>query len=108
MATRHPLVELTLARFREFLREPEAVFWVFAFPVLLSCALGLAFREQGTPDVLVGVLRDAPTTPGEILTTLEGVKGMRVRATPAASPTARPQPWSSWRWTSRPSWWWAG
>ena len=54
---RHPLIELTLARFREFLREPEAVFWVFAFPVLLSCALGVAFRSQGAPDVLVGVLK---------------------------------------------------
>ena len=43
----HPLVELTLARFREFLREPEAVFWVFAFPVIMSCALGLAFRSRG-------------------------------------------------------------
>ena len=74
---RHPLIELTLARFREFLREPEAVFWVFAFPVLLACALGLAFRNQGTPDVLVGVLRqgDAPA----LATTLEAVKGVRVR-----------------------------
>ena len=52
----HPLVELTLARFREFLREPEAVFWVFAFPVLLACALGLAFRNQrGAEPVIVGV-----------------------------------------------------
>ncbi len=52
----HPLVQLTLARFREFLREPEALFWVFAFPVLLACALGVAFGSQRTPDVLVGVL----------------------------------------------------
>ena len=29
---RHPLVELTLARVRELVREPEAVFWVFVFP----------------------------------------------------------------------------
>ncbi|BCS33766.1 transport permease protein [Luteitalea sp. TBR-22] len=61
------LRELTLSRFREFLREPEAVFWVFAFPVMLSCALGLAFRNQGTPDVLVGVLHapaTASTAPG--------------------------------------------
>jgi ABC-2 type transport system permease protein len=57
------LRELTLARFREFLREPEAVFWVFAFPVMLSCALGLAFRNQGTPDVLVGVLRETAGAP---------------------------------------------
>ena len=43
----HPLVELTLTRLREFLREPEAVFWVFFFPVLLAFALGIAFRGQG-------------------------------------------------------------
>lgn len=40
----HPLIELTRARIVEFLREPEAVFWVFVFPVLLAFALGLAFR----------------------------------------------------------------
>lgn len=41
-----PLVELTLVRFREFTREPEAVFWVFVFPMLLAFALGIAFRNQ--------------------------------------------------------------
>ena len=80
MPPRHPLIELTLARFREFLREPEAVFWVFAFPVLLACALGLAFRNQGAPDVLVGVLRGGAAPHAELVTTLEAVKGVRVRA----------------------------
>ena len=28
----HPLVQLTLLRVREFIREPEAVFWAVAFP----------------------------------------------------------------------------
>lgn len=51
----HPLVELTLARIREFLREPEAIFWVFAFPILLTMALGLAFREKAPDKILVGV-----------------------------------------------------
>ena len=32
---------------REFYREPEAVFWVFGFPVLLAFALGIAFRSRG-------------------------------------------------------------
>ena len=41
----HPLVELTLTRVREFLREKEAVFWVFIFPVLMTFALGIAFRN---------------------------------------------------------------
>jgi ABC-2 type transport system permease protein len=47
----HPLVQLTLVRFREFLREPEALFWVFVFPLLLAAGLGLAFRNR-PPDVL--------------------------------------------------------
>src|SRR5215207_9869590 len=76
----HPLWQLTISRFREFLREPEAVFWVFAFPVLLACALGLAFRSQGTPDVLVGVLRGGAAPNGDLVSTLKAVKGVRVRA----------------------------
>lgn len=50
-----PLVELTRARLVEFVREPEALFWVFAFPVLLALALGLAFREKAPEKVPVGV-----------------------------------------------------
>jgi ABC-2 type transport system permease protein len=72
-----PLVELTLARIREFLREPEAVFWVFAFPLLLALALGLAFQSQGTPDVLVGVLRASDAASVEA--TLAATPGVRVR-----------------------------
>jgi hypothetical protein len=45
----HPLVELTAMRVREFLREKEAVFWVFIFPVLMTFALGIAFRNT-VPD----------------------------------------------------------
>jgi ABC-type multidrug transport system permease subunit len=48
-------LHLTLARVREFLREPEAVFWVFVFPVLLTIALGIAFRSSGPEPVFVGV-----------------------------------------------------
>jgi ABC-2 type transport system permease protein len=52
----HPLVELTLARAKEFVREPEALFWVFFFPVLLAVALGLAFREKGPDKIPVGIV----------------------------------------------------
>ena len=45
----HPLLELTAMRIREFLREREAVFWVFIFPVLMTFALGIAFRNTA-PD----------------------------------------------------------
>jgi len=77
MRSTHPLWQLTITRFREFLREPEAVFWVFAFPVLLACALGLAFRSQGQPDVLAGVL--AGEGAGELQQALANGGGVRVR-----------------------------
>jgi ABC-type multidrug transport system permease subunit len=50
-----PLYQLTRARVLEFLREPEAVFWVFLFPVLLAFALGLAFRAKPPEPLPVGV-----------------------------------------------------
>jgi ABC-2 type transport system permease protein len=53
----HPLVQLTLARAREFYREPEAVFWVFGFPVVLAFALGIAFRSRGPEELHIGVVR---------------------------------------------------
>jgi len=45
------LVQLTLVRFREFWREPEAIFWTFVFPILLAAGLGIAFRNR-PPEVL--------------------------------------------------------
>jgi ABC-2 type transport system permease protein len=50
-----PLVELTLARFRLFVREPEAMFWTFVFPILMSVAMAVAFPSGGSARVLVGV-----------------------------------------------------
>jgi ABC-2 type transport system permease protein len=55
----HPVFQLTLCRVREFYREPEAMFWVFGFPIVLAAALGLAFRNRGPSPVAVGVLRGA-------------------------------------------------
>jgi ABC-type multidrug transport system permease subunit len=54
------LSQLTLVRYREFLREPEAIFWVFIFPVLLAAGLGLAFRNRPQETLKVGVLATAP------------------------------------------------
>jgi ABC-2 type transport system permease protein len=56
-----PLVELTLSRVKEFVREPEALFWVFFFPVLLAVALGLAFREKGPDKIPVGIVAVSKT-----------------------------------------------
>src|ERR1041384_2995584 len=51
-----PLIELARARTLEFLRETEAIFWVFGFPLLLALALGFAFRDKAPDKVPVGVV----------------------------------------------------
>jgi ABC-type polysaccharide/polyol phosphate export permease len=52
----HPVLQLTLMRLRELRREPGTLFWVFGFPILISIALGLAFRSTGPEPVIVGAL----------------------------------------------------
>jgi len=39
-------LHLLAARMRELQREPEIVFWVFVFPLLLALGLGIAFRNK--------------------------------------------------------------
>jgi len=52
----NPIVQLTLMRLREMGREPGILFWAFGFPVILSLALGIAFRARGPETVVVGAL----------------------------------------------------
>jgi ABC-type multidrug transport system permease subunit len=59
MTTYRPLRELTLARLREFLREPEALFWTYGFPLLLAIGLGVAFRDRPVEIVQVDVQQGA-------------------------------------------------
>ena len=42
---------MTTTRLKLTLREPEAIFWIFIFPILLAVGLGIAFRNR-PPDVL--------------------------------------------------------
>jgi ABC-type multidrug transport system permease subunit len=51
----HPLIQIVLARHREFYREPEAVFWVFVFPLLMTVGLGVAFRNRPVEQIVVDV-----------------------------------------------------
>jgi hypothetical protein len=88
----HPLVELTATRIREFLREKEAVFWVFIFPVLMTFALGIAFRNTGadkTPiaieatatdskaSEIAGVLSRSPDITATVLSPDEAAQALR-------------------------------
>ena len=53
----NPLFQLTIVKIREFLREPEALFWTFAFPILMAITLAIAFRSQPETSVPIGVVQ---------------------------------------------------
>ncbi len=50
-----PLGQIVMSRVREFYREPEALFWVYGFPILLVVGLGVAFRNQPIEQIAVDV-----------------------------------------------------
>src|SRR6202166_774477 len=65
------LYQLTSVRFRLILREPEAIFWIFIFPIILAVGLGIAFRNRPAD-----VLPVAATTP-QLTQALAADKGLR-------------------------------
>lgn len=74
---RSALYQLTLARTRDFVRQPEAVFWVFVFPILLAVALGFAFREKAPDRTPIGVIESPDSAP--VLEALSKSPALRVR-----------------------------
>lgn len=73
----HPLVQLTRVRYREFFREPEAVFWVFIFPVLLAAGLGIAFRNRA-PDLISVAVVASDTAPSSMVEALRKTEAIEV------------------------------
>ena len=51
-----PLFALTKTRLVEFVRQPEALFWVFGFPIIMSVVLGFAFRDRPPDPLPVGIV----------------------------------------------------
>jgi ABC-2 type transport system permease protein len=58
-----PLWALSAARIKQFLREPGALFWTFGFPLLITVALGTAFRNQGPTRSHVAVVAGPASAP---------------------------------------------
>jgi ABC-2 type transport system permease protein len=54
------LWQLFLARIREFFREPEVIFWVYGFPLLLALGLGIAFMSRTPEPPAVDVAAEPP------------------------------------------------
>jgi ABC transporter DrrB family efflux protein len=73
--------QLTMVRFRLFLREPEAIFWIFIFPILLAVGLGIAFRNRPADVLPVG----ATTT--QLTQALAADKGLTAKTLDEATGT---------------------
>jgi ABC-type multidrug transport system permease subunit len=84
---RHPFVLLVLARMRELMREPEVVFWVFIFPILLAVGLGVAFRNKPPDEIAVGVVATAGSD--RVVAALSPAGGFRVETVAAAEAANR-------------------
>src|ERR1700684_1560555 len=49
---------LLMTRMLELKREPEVVFWVFVFPLLLALGLGIAFRNKPADSASIAIVSD--------------------------------------------------
>jgi ABC-2 type transport system permease protein len=47
------------ARMKELWREPEVIFWVFGFPLLLALGLGIAFRDKPADITTIAVVANS-------------------------------------------------
>src|SRR5215469_7671866 len=77
---------LLMARMLELKREPEVVFWVFVFPLLLALGLGIAFRNKPGDAVSVAIVGAKGWTDAEGLLRNSPQHGMfKVRVVDAES-----------------------
>src|SRR5919197_5083662 len=60
---------LLMARMKELKREPEVIFWVFGFPILLALGLGIAFRNKPADRASVVIVSGAASS--ETLSTIQ-------------------------------------
>jgi ABC-2 type transport system permease protein len=58
---------LLMARMLELKREPEVVFWVFVFPLLLALGLGIAFRNKPADAVPLAIVQGSGSAEAEAL-----------------------------------------
>lgn len=77
----HPLWGLVGARLREFIREPEAIFWVYVFPLCLMVALGVAFRNRPVETLRIAVVSGPQGS--ELAAALSADSRFRVQVQPA-------------------------
>jgi ABC-2 type transport system permease protein len=78
---------LLMARLLELKREPEVIFWVFGFPVLLALGLGIAFRNKPADITPIAIV--AGPGADEVLSLLQqSPRGSSIRAAVVPEPEA--------------------
>jgi ABC-2 type transport system permease protein len=70
------LRQLTWTRVILFLREPEAIFWVVLFPVVLALVLSIAFKDRAVGPARIGVVEGSISSTS--LATLQSAEGIEV------------------------------
>ena len=75
--TESSLWQLVSVRFKEYTREPEALFWSFGFPILLAIGLGIAFRSRPADVMHVAVVNSGPRA-ASVASTLRGDHALSV------------------------------
>jgi ABC transporter DrrB family efflux protein len=76
---------LSAVRLKLFFREPGSMFWTFGFPLLVTVALGVAFRNQGQAKTPVAIV--AGDGAEGIRAALAGRPGLSARVVDAAEAT---------------------
>lgn len=69
---------LLLAQFREFYREPEVLFWTFAFPIAMAWVLGIAFSGEREQQKNVALVKNYKEESGSYLFTLLEKNGYKI------------------------------
>jgi ABC-2 type transport system permease protein len=74
---------LLIARTKEMQREPEVIFWVFLFPLLLAFGLGIAFRSRpmSIPNVAIAA---SPGANGVVEMTQRSPRSLHAQIVPEA------------------------
>jgi ABC-type multidrug transport system permease subunit len=75
------MLAVAKARLVEFVRQPEAVFWVYIFPLLMILVLGLAFRNQSQSNYEIDIV-DHPDS-DQVIRWLEKEADLKLNRLPA-------------------------
>ncbi len=82
MFERNALVQLVLCNIRGYLREPEAIFWTYGFPLLMVIGLGIAFQGAGEQPIVLDVI-EGPAGQ-EVVAALRGRDNFKIRVSSSA------------------------